>query len=46
LLDGRVLTSIPGVAQSAAATLGIVGSLPNVAYQIDKAQTGAEISLD
>jgi hypothetical protein len=45
LLDGRVLASLPAVAQTAAATLGIVGNLPNADNQIEKTQTGAEIIL-
>lgn len=45
LLDGRALLTLPVIAQANAATLGIVGSLPDASNLIDKAKTGAEALL-
>jgi microcystin-dependent protein len=45
LMDGRVLGSLPAAAQANAATLGIVGSLPDASNRVIKTKTGAEALL-
>lgn len=42
LLDGRSLLTLPAGAQINAATLGIVGTLPDLSDRIDKTNTGVE----
>lgn len=45
LLDGRLLLTLPLAAQINAASLGIMGTLPNLDNLIDKTKTGAEALL-
>lgn len=45
LLDGRALTSLPAIAQTNAASVGLAGSLPDASDRVVKTKQGAEALL-